>query len=143
MRKHPPKKHTQTHSHTPASRQSFLLHGTGDGNTVRCKQVFSARVHAEQLNAMRAPVEADSGVKDQGPDVGDEEILRLVFLHVLKLELGELLFAQKQKEERNFVWIHKWIKEAESDNPTFLFLTETHWHFRSRLFSLSPHSKKN
>lgn len=42
---------------------------------------------------MRAPVEADSRVEDQGPDVGDEEILRLVFLHILELELRELLFT--------------------------------------------------
>lgn len=48
---------------------------------------------------MRAPVEADSRVEDQGPDVGDEEILGLVFLHILKLELRKLLFTQKEKED--------------------------------------------
>lgn len=57
---------------------------------------FSARVHAEQLDAVRVPVEADSRAEDQGPDVGDEEVLRLVFLHILKLELGKLLFTHTQ-----------------------------------------------
>ena len=58
----------------------------------------SAGVHAEQLDAVRAPVEADSRVEDQGPDVRDEEVLRLVFLHVLELELRKLLYTQKEKE---------------------------------------------
>ena len=55
---------------------------------------FSAGVHAEQLDAVRAPVEADSRVEDQGPDVGDEEVFRLVLLHILKLELWKLLLTQ-------------------------------------------------
>ena len=58
---------------------------------------FSARVHAEQLDAVRAPVKANSSVEDQGPDVGDEEVLRLVFLHILELQLWKLLFTQKEK----------------------------------------------
>lgn len=55
--------------------------------------VSSARVHAEELDAVWAPVEAHSRVKDQGPDVGDEEVFGLVLLHVLELQLWELLFA--------------------------------------------------
>lgn len=58
----------------------------------------SPRVHAEELDAVRAPVEADPRVEDQGPDVRDEEILRLVFLHVLELELRKLLLGQEHKE---------------------------------------------
>lgn len=46
---------------------------------------------------MWVPVEADSRVKDQGPDVGDEEILRLVLLHILKLQLWKLLLTQQEK----------------------------------------------
>lgn len=45
---------------------------------------LSGWVHAEKLNALRVPVQTHSGVKDQGPDVRDEEILRLVFLDVFE-----------------------------------------------------------
>lgn len=40
---------------------------------------------------MRVPVEGHGGVVDQGPNVGDEELLGLLLLHVLELQLGELL----------------------------------------------------
>lgn len=77
---------------TPTHHQSFYFDPNKDKNCFHVF-VFSARVHAEQLDAVRVPVEADSRTEDQGPDVGDEEVLRLVFLHILKLELGKLLFT--------------------------------------------------
>lgn len=58
---------------------------------------ISAGVHAEELDAVWAPMETDSGVEDQGPDIGDEEILRLVFFHIFKLELWKFLFTQKEE----------------------------------------------
>lgn len=53
--------------------------------------VLSGRVHAEKLDALRVPVKTHAGVKDQRPDVRDEEILRLVFLDVLEFQLRKLL----------------------------------------------------
>lgn len=40
---------------------------------------------------MWTPVKADSRVENQGPDIRDEEILRLVFLHIFELELWKFL----------------------------------------------------
>lgn len=90
---------TQTHTHAVSLFFSFfsILNGDEDTHSLLVAGV-SARVHAEQLDAVRAPVEADSRVEDQGPDVGDEEIFRLVFLHILELQLRKLLFTQKEKE---------------------------------------------
>jgi len=51
----------------------------------------SAGVHSEELDVMRVPVQGHGGVVDQGPNVGDEELLGLLLLHVLELQLGELL----------------------------------------------------
>jgi len=51
----------------------------------------SARVHSEELDVMWVPVQGHGGVVDQGPNVGDEELLGLLLLHVLELQLGELL----------------------------------------------------
>lgn len=45
---------------------------------------------------MWVPIEGHGGVVDQGPNVGDEELLRLLLLHVLELQLGEFL----QRESR-------------------------------------------
>lgn len=42
-------------------------------------------------------MEADPRVEDQRPHVGDEEVLRLVFLHIFELELWEFLFTQKRE----------------------------------------------
>lgn len=88
--------HTRTHTHMP-SVFFFLLNEDEDAKAAAAD--LSARVHAEQLDPMRAPVEADSRVEDQGPDVRDEEILRLVFLHIFKLELWELLFAHEKRKK--------------------------------------------
>lgn len=50
----------------------------------------SARVHGEELDVTGVPVQGHGRVVHQGPHVGDEELLRLLLLHVLKLQLGEL-----------------------------------------------------
>lgn len=81
---------TQTHTHTVFF--FFILYTERRWHAPSAAGV-SARVHAEQLDAVRAPVEADARVEDQRPDVGDEEILWLVLLHILELELRELLFT--------------------------------------------------
>lgn len=44
----------------------------------------------EKVDALGVEGEPGSLV-DEGPDVGDEELLRALVLHVLELELGELL----------------------------------------------------
>lgn len=62
--------------------------------------LLSARVHAEELDALRAPVQADPGVEHQRPHVGDEEVLWLVLLHVFELELGEFLINAHAESER-------------------------------------------
>ncbi|UYV69165.1 hypothetical protein LAZ67_6002625 [Cordylochernes scorpioides] len=46
---------------------------------------------SKQHNVLEAPRDAGGGGVDEGPDVGNEELLRLVFLHVLELQLRELL----------------------------------------------------
>lgn len=51
----------------------------------------SARVHGEELDVTGVPVQGHGRVVHQGPHVGDEELLRLLLLHVLELQLGELL----------------------------------------------------
>lgn len=90
--------HTQTQTHAAKSVFFFLYDKQGWRQTQSAAAGLSARVHAEQLDALRAPVEAHSRVEDQWPDVRDEEVLRLVFLHVFELELWEFLFKQKEEE---------------------------------------------
>lgn len=89
--------HAQTHTHTHAETHSVFIQQPGLKSHNLLPRAFSARVHAEQLDAMRAPVEAHSRVEDQRPHVWDEELLRLVLLHVFELELRELLFMQERK----------------------------------------------
>ena len=38
------------------------------------------------------------GMVDEGPDVGAEELLGLILLHVLKLQVGELLQTARKGE---------------------------------------------
>ena len=38
---------------------------------------------------------------DEGPDVGTEELLRLIFFHVLELQLRELLQPSEAVMKRN------------------------------------------
>ena len=42
----------------------------------------------EQLDAFGVPVDPP---RDEGPDIGHEEVLRLLFLNVLELQVWELL----------------------------------------------------
>lgn len=60
-------------------------------------EASSAGVHAEEFDASRDPVQAHARVEDEGPDVRDEEVLRLVFFHVLKLEFGKFLYTKEKK----------------------------------------------
>lgn len=99
--------HTPTQTQTHTCRQVFLSFFLFSLVKIeqgwRCTQAAataagSAGVHAEQLDALRAPVEPDPRVEHQRPHVGDEEIFRLVFLHILELEFWELLFRQTEGE---------------------------------------------
>lgn len=73
----------------------------GDGDAQSAATCPSAGVHAEQLDPVWAPVEADSRVEDQRPHVGDEEVLWLVLLHILELELWEFLFTENTGREKS------------------------------------------
>ena len=83
---------TQTHTHKVFF-FFFILYTERRWRHAPSAAGVSAPDHAEHLDAVRAPVEADARVEDQRPDVGDEEILWLVLLHILELELRELLFT--------------------------------------------------
>ena len=61
----------------------------------------SARL--EQLDALGVPVDPP---RDEGPDVGHEEILRLLLLDVLELQVGEFLedggnFVKRSKSDQS------------------------------------------
>lgn len=89
--------HARTHERQPGRRQSvvFVDNTQEVGDTrlpLLISLLLSARVHAEELDALRAPVQADPGVEHQRPHVRDEEVLWLVLLHVFELELWEFLF---------------------------------------------------
>ena len=51
----------------------------------------SVRVHGKQLDVLRVPVEAYRRVVDQRPDVRDEELLRLLFLHIFEFQFWKFL----------------------------------------------------
>lgn len=93
-----PNIHARTHTHSQHTISLFFYTEREWRHSQSAAAGISARVHAEQLDAMGTPVEANSRVEDQGPDVGDEEILRLVFFHIFKLELRKLLFTEKEEE---------------------------------------------
>lgn len=99
MRTHLPQIYMRAHTRTQHIISLFFYTEREWRHSLSAAAGISARVHAEQLDAMGTPVEAHSRVEDQGPDVGDEEILRLVFFHVFKLELRKLLFTEKDGEK--------------------------------------------
>lgn len=82
----PPHTRTHTHKKKHTHTQSFY-------SVLNCDEGWmflglfscSTRVHAEQLDAMWVPIEANTRVEDQRPNIWDEEVFWLVFLHVLKL----------------------------------------------------------
>lgn len=91
--------HAHTHTHSLHTISLFFYTEQEWRHSPSAAAGISARIHAEQLDAMGTPVEAHSRVEDQGPDVGDEEILGLVFFHIFKLELRKLLFTEKEEEK--------------------------------------------
>ncbi len=103
----------------------------GDGAWAVCRHLHrqtpeewcgpSGRVHDEQLDALRVPVQTHSRVKDQRPDVRDEEILRLLLLHVLKLQLRKLL-----QEKHTCITPAECSNHPHTNNHTVKHLSSLH-----------------
>ena len=72
----------------------------------------------EQLNAVGIPVESRS-VEDERPDVRDEELLRLLLLHVFEAEFGELLESISRPRLSSLLDAVQYLGNGRTVRPVF------------------------